>query len=75
MFYPMHSINTSGRKKSTLNINFNDLYSSPTIVQVIISRKMIWVGHVRHMGEGRVVYRVLVEKPEGKRPLERPMCR
>jgi len=36
---------------------------------------MRWAGHVAHMGEGRVVHRVLVGKPEGKRPLGRPRCR
>jgi hypothetical protein len=39
------------------------------------SRRMRWAGHVACMGEGRNVYRVLVENPEGKRPLERPRCR
>jgi len=49
----------------------NYLYSSPNIVQVIKSRRMRWAGHVVCMGEERVVYRVLVGKPEGKRPLGR----
>jgi hypothetical protein len=52
-----------------------DLYSSPTIVWVIKSRRMRWAGHVACMGEGRVVYRVLVGKPEGKRPLGKPRHR
>ena len=52
----------------------NDLYSSPNIVRVIKSR-MKWVGHVARMGEERGVYRVLVGKPEGRRPLERPRRR
>jgi len=46
--------------------------SSPNIVRVIKSRRMRWAGHVARMGERRCVYRVLVGKPEGKRPLERP---
>ena len=46
----------------------NDLYSSPNIVRVIKSRRMRWAGHVTRMGEERGVYRVLVGKPEGKRP-------
>ena len=46
----------------------NDLYCSPNIVRVIKSRKMGWAWHVARMGEGRSVYRVLVGKPEGKRP-------
>jgi len=53
----------------------NDLYSSPNIVRLIKSRRMRWAGHVAHMGEGRDVYRVLVGKPEGKRPLGRPRRR
>jgi hypothetical protein len=47
------------------------LYSSPNIVMVIKSRRMRWAGHVARMGEGRVVYRILVWRPEGKRPLRR----
>jgi len=50
----------------------NDLHSSPNIVRVIKSRRMRWAGHVARMGEERVVYRVLVGKPEGRRPLGRP---
>jgi len=53
----------------------NDLYSSPNIVQVIKSRRMRWAGHVTHMGEERGVYRVLLGKPEGRRPLGRPRHR
>jgi hypothetical protein len=51
------------------------LYSSADIIRQIKSRRMRWAGHVARMGEGREVYRVLVGKPEGKRPLERPRCR
>jgi hypothetical protein len=46
------------------NEKVNNLYSSPNIVRVIKSRRIRWAGHVVHMGEGRVVYRVLVGKPE-----------
>ena len=53
----------------------SDLYSLPNIVRVVKSRRMRWVGHVAHMGEGRGVHRVLVGKPEGKRPLGRPRHR
>ena len=53
----------------------NDLYSSPNIVRVIKSRRMRWAGHVARMGEERGVYRVLVGKPEGRRPLGRPRRR
>jgi len=52
-----------------------DLYSLPNIVQVVKSRRMRWAGHVARMGEGRGVHRVLVGKPEGKRPLGRPRHR
>jgi hypothetical protein len=48
----------------------HNLYSSPDIIRQIKSRRMRWAGHVARMAEGRNVYRVLVGKPEGKRPLE-----
>jgi hypothetical protein len=48
---------------------------NPTVVRVIKSRRMIWTGHVARMGKERGVYRVLVGKPEGKRPMERPKRR
>jgi hypothetical protein len=51
---------------------FSNLFSSLNIVRVIKSRRMRWAGHVVCMGEGRGVYRVLVGRPEGKRPLGRP---
>jgi hypothetical protein len=54
------------------NEELNDLYSSPTTVWVIKSRRMRWVGHVASMREGRGVYRVVVGKPEGKNHLEDP---
>ena len=50
-------------------------YTSPNIVRVIKSRRMRWVGHVARMGEERGLCRVLVGKPEGKRPLGRPRRR
>ena len=53
----------------------SDLYSLPNIVRVLKSRRMGWAGHVARMGKGRVVHRVLVGKPEGKRPLGRPRRR
>jgi hypothetical protein len=53
------------------NDELHDLYSSPNIVRVIKSRRMRLAGHVARMGEGRGVYRVLVGRPEGKRPLRR----
>ena len=57
------------------NEELNDLYSAPNIVQVIKSRRMRWAGHVVHVGERRDIYRVLVWKPEGKRPRGRPRYR
>jgi len=57
------------------NEELNDLYCSPNIVRVIKSRRMRWAGHVARMGEDWGVYRVLVGKPEGRRPLGRPMHR
>jgi hypothetical protein len=57
------------------NEKLNDLYSSPNIVRVIKSRRMRWAGNVVVMDEERGVYRVLVGKPEGRRPLGRPRRR
>ena len=57
------------------NEELNDLYSSPNIMPFIKSRKMRWAGHVAHMEEVRGVHKVLVGKPEGKRPLGRPRRR
>jgi hypothetical protein len=57
------------------NDELHNLYSSPNIVRVIKARRMRWAGHVARMREGRGVYRVLVGRPEGRRPLGRPRCR
>jgi hypothetical protein len=57
------------------NDELHNLYSSLNIIRVIKSRRMWWVGHVACMGEGRGVYRILVGRPEGKRPLGRPRHR
>jgi hypothetical protein len=51
------------------------LYSSPNITRQIKSRRMRWAGHVAHMGEERKVYKILVGKTEGNRPLGRPRRR
>jgi hypothetical protein len=60
-----------GSLRKLHNDELHDPYSSPNIVRVIKSRRMRWAGHVARMGEGRGVYRVLVGRPEGKRPLGR----
>jgi len=65
----------TGEWRRLHNEELNDLYSSHNIVRVIKSRRMRWAGHVARMGEEREVYRVLLGKPEGKRPLGRPMRR
>jgi hypothetical protein len=64
----------SGSWRKLHNDELHDLYSSPNIVRVIKSRRM-WAGHVTCMGDGRGAYRVLVGRPEGKRPLGRPRHR
>jgi hypothetical protein len=57
------------------NEELHNLYSSPDIIRQVKSRRMRWAGHVARMGEERKVYKVLVGKPEGKRPLGRPRRR
>ena len=57
------------------NEELNDMYSSPNIVRVIKLRRMRWAGSVARMGERTGLYRVLVGKYEGKRPLGRPRRR
>jgi hypothetical protein len=52
-----------------------DLYSSPSIIRIIKSRRMRWAWHVERMGEKRNAYRLLVGKPEGERPLGSPRRR
>ena len=65
----------TGEWRRLHNEELNDLYPSPSIVRVIKLRRMRGAGHVVRMGEERGVYRVLVGKPEGKRPLGRPRRR
>jgi len=65
----------TGEWRRLHNEELNDLYSSPNILWVIKSRRMIWAGNVARMGEKIGVYRVLLGKPEGRRPLGRPRRR
>jgi len=65
----------TGEWRKLHNEELNDLYCSPNTIRVIKSRRMRWAGHVARMGERRGVYRGLVGKPEGKRPLERSRSR
>jgi hypothetical protein len=62
----------TGEWRKLHNEEMNDLYSLPNIFHVVKLRRMRWAGHVACMGEERGVHRVLVGKPEGKRPLGRP---
>ena len=63
------------RGVSEHNEELSDLYSLPNIVRVVKSRRMRWAGHVARMAEERGVHRVLVGKPEAKRPLGRRRSR
>jgi hypothetical protein len=65
----------TGEWRKLHNEKLNDLYSSPNIVRVIKSRRMRWAGHVARIGMKGGVHRVVVGKPEGKRPLGRPRRR
>jgi hypothetical protein len=65
----------TGEWRKLHNGKLHKWYSSPDIIRQFKSRRMRWTGHVTCMGEGRKVYRVLVGKPKGKRPLGRPRHR
>jgi hypothetical protein len=73
IFGPRREEDGSWRKLH--NDELHSLHSSPTVVRVIKSRRMRWTGHVACIKEGRGVYRVLVGRLEGKRPLGRPRRR
>jgi hypothetical protein len=65
----------TGEWRKLHNEKLNHLYSLPTVVRVIKSRRMRWAVHEVRLREERGVYRILVGKPEGKRPLGRPTRR
>jgi hypothetical protein len=71
IFGPKRGEVTGGWRKLH-NEELHSLYSSPSIIRMINSRRMRWTGHVARMGEKRNAYGILVGKPEGKRPLGRP---
>jgi hypothetical protein len=74
IFGPKRDGVTGGWRKLPNKVLHN-LYSSPSIIRIIKSKRMRWAGHVARMGEKRNVYRSLVGKPEGKRSLGRPKHR
>jgi hypothetical protein len=65
----------TGEWRKVHNKELRDLYSSPSIIRIINSRRMRWADHVARMGETVNAYRLLVGKPEGKRPIGRPRGR
>jgi hypothetical protein len=74
IFGPMRD-EVTGEWRKLHNEELHDLYSLPSIIRIIKSRRMRWTGHVERMGEKRHAYRLLVGRPEGKRPLGRPRRR
>jgi hypothetical protein len=74
IFGPKRDEVTGGWRKLH-NEELCDLCSSPSIIRIINLRSMKWAGHVARMGEKRNAYRLLVGKPEGKRPLGKPRRR
>jgi hypothetical protein len=65
----------TGEWRKLHNEELDDLYSSPSIIRIIKASRMRWAGHVTRRGEKRNAYRLLVGKPEGRRPLGRPRRR
>jgi hypothetical protein len=74
IFGPKRDEVTGGWRKLH-NEELRDLYSSPSIIRIIKARRMRLAGYVVRMGEKRNAYRLLVGKPEGRRPLGRPTRR
>ena len=71
MFWPKRD-EVTGDWRKLHNEELNDLYCSSNIIREIKSRRIGWTRHVARMGKRRGAYRILVGKPEGKRPLGRP---
>jgi hypothetical protein len=65
----------TGEWRKLHNEELHNLYSSPDIIKQVKSRRMRWAWHIARMGEERKMYKVLVGKPEGKRPSGRPRRR
>jgi hypothetical protein len=65
----------TGEWRKLHNEELHDLYFSPNIIRIMKSRRMRWAGYVARMGEKRNAYRLLVGKPEERRPLGRPRLR
>jgi hypothetical protein len=65
----------TGEWRNLHNKELQDLYSSPSIIRIMNSTRMRWAGYVARMGEKKNAYRLLVGKPEGRRPLRRPRRR
>jgi hypothetical protein len=74
IFGPKRDEVTGGRRKLH-NEELHDFYSSPSTIKIIKPRRMSWAGYVARMRQRRNAYRLLVGKPEGKRPVGRPRCR
>jgi hypothetical protein len=74
IFGPKRDGVTGGSRKLHSE-ELHSLYSSRNIIRVTKSRRMRWAGHVAHVGKMRNAYKILVGKPEGKRPLGRPRHR
>jgi hypothetical protein len=74
IFGPKRDEVTGGWRK-LYNEELYNLYTSPRKISTIKSRRMRWAWHVPRMGEKRNAYRILVGKPQVKRPLGRPRCR